>query len=97
MLSDSEVKRIIDSKLEKCIKEPKVLEMYKDYAWELINQGVFDNIDPDIAADWMCKSLKFISKEDYDTVDSLTLYCNSLYENDFGCLLFIGKYKIKII
>lgn len=96
MLSDDEYKSILDAKLENFIKENEVLEMYKDYAWELINQGVFDDIDPDFAFKWMYQNLKFISIDEYNTVDSLTLYCNSLYENDIGCLLFIGKYKVKV-
>lgn len=96
MLSDTEFKSIMDSKLESYIKESEVLETYKDYAWELINQGVFDNIDPDVACKWMCKYLKFISIDDYNNVDSVMLYCNSLYENDNGCLLYLGKFKFKI-
>ena len=93
MLSDSEYRDIIFSDLEKWIKESEVLEMYKDYTWELINQGAFDNIDPNVAFQWMKRTLKFISKDDYNNVDSLELYIRSVYENDYGCLFYLGKFK----
>lgn len=93
MLSDIEYKSIIDSKLADFIKESEVLEMYKDYAWELINQGVFDGIDPNVSFEWMRKCLKFISIDDYNNVDRVMLYIGSVYENDCGCLLDIGKFK----
>lgn len=97
MLSDSEYKRILDSKLEDFIKESEVLEMYKDYAWELINQGVFDEIDPDVAFEWMRITLKYfpldaLKNKDID-IDSGTLYLRTVYENDEGFLLYLGKFK----
>lgn len=95
MLSDSEYKSILDAKFEDFIKETEVLEMYKDYAWELINQGAFDDIDPDVAFNWMKITLKFFKLDalNYTNIDPCELYIRTVYENDIGCLVYFGKFK----